>query len=104
MVMQEQRQQSMADYAAELQAQIAEKERRKRLQRQNSLRESQDLLAQRMTVPSGLVRLTFAVFQTRSHPSCLKRDMALLFSMSQSPLSASGQLHFSLLWANTLPL
>ena len=53
----------MAGYAAELQAQIAEKERRKRLQRQNSLRESQDLLAQRMAVPSGLVRLTFAVFR-----------------------------------------
>lgn len=47
----------MAGYAAELQAQIAEKEKRKKLQRQESLRQSQDLLAQRMTVPSGLVRL-----------------------------------------------
>ena len=45
----------MAGYAAELQAQIAEKEKRKRVQRANSLRESQDLLAQRMTAPSGLV-------------------------------------------------
>ena len=47
----------MAGYAAELQAQIAEKEKRKRLQRQESLRQSQNLLAQRMTVPSGLVSL-----------------------------------------------
>ena len=45
----------MADYGAELQAQIAEKEKQKRLRRQNSLRESQQLMAQRMTVPSGLV-------------------------------------------------
>lgn len=54
-VTQEARQQSMADYGAELQAQIAEKEKQKRLKRQDSLRESQQLLAQRMTVPSGLV-------------------------------------------------
>lgn len=47
----------MAGYAAELQTQIAEKEQRKRLQRQESLRQSQNLLAQRMTVPSGLVSL-----------------------------------------------
>lgn len=47
----------MAGYAAELQAQIAEKEKRRKLQRQESLRQSQDLLAQRMTVPSGLVNL-----------------------------------------------
>ncbi len=53
--MQEQRQQSMAGYAAELQAQIAEKESRKRMERQESLRQSQDLLAQRMARPSGLV-------------------------------------------------
>ncbi|KAL3150781.1 Centrosome and spindle pole associated protein 1, variant 2 [Trebouxia sp. C0010 RCD-2024] len=51
----EQRQQNMAGYAAELQAQIAEKEKRRKLQRQESLRQSQDLLAQRMTVPSGLL-------------------------------------------------
>ena len=48
----------MAGYAAELQAQIAEKEKRRKMQRQESLRQSQDLLAQRMTVPSGLVSLT----------------------------------------------
>ena len=48
----------MADYGAELQAQIAEKEKQKRLRRQDSLRESQQLLAQRMTVPSGLVGFT----------------------------------------------
>lgn len=47
----------MAGYAAELQAQIAEKEKRRKLQRQESLRQSQHLLAQRMTVPSGLVCL-----------------------------------------------
>lgn len=47
----------MAGYAAELQAQIAEKQKRKQVQRQESLRQSQDLLAQRMTVPSGLVSL-----------------------------------------------
>ena len=47
----------MAGYAAELQAQIADKEKRRKLQRQESLRQSQDLLAQRMTVPSGLVSL-----------------------------------------------
>ncbi|KAL0029518.1 hypothetical protein WJX79_000734 [Trebouxia sp. C0005] len=51
----EQRQQTMAGYAAELQAQIAEKENRKRMERQESLRQSQDLLAQRMARPSGLV-------------------------------------------------
>ena len=45
----------MAGYAAELQAQIAEKENRKRMERQESLRQSQDLLAQRMARPSGLV-------------------------------------------------
>ena len=72
MHMQEQRQQSMAGYAAELQAQIADKERRKRLQRQNSLRESQDLLAQRMTVPSGLVRLTSLV------RACFVRQLQVL--------------------------
>ena len=55
--LQEVKQQTMADYAAELQAQIAEKEKQKRLRRQNSLRESQQLMAQRMTVPSGLVSL-----------------------------------------------
>lgn len=52
---QEVKQQTMADYGAELQAQIAEKERQKKLRRQNSLRESQQLMAQRMMVPSGLV-------------------------------------------------
>lgn len=55
--LQEQKQQNMAGYAAELQAQIAEKEKRRRIQRQESLRQSQDLLAQRMTVPSGLVSM-----------------------------------------------
>jgi len=62
--MQEQRQQCMAG-AAELQAQIAEKENRKRMERQESLRQSQDLLAQRMARPSGLVR------QCHLHVHCL---------------------------------
>ena len=71
---QEQRQQSMAGYAAELQAQIAEKESRKRMERQESLRQSQDLLAQRMARPSGLVcynpRASASGIDAPSHRSC----------------------------------
>lgn len=66
----------MAGYAAELQAQIAEKERRKKLQRQESLRQSQDLLAQRMTVPSGLVSLLAHRSSQSTQTSSIDQDSA----------------------------
>ncbi|KAK9829711.1 hypothetical protein WJX72_007471 [[Myrmecia] bisecta] len=51
----EQDKQRNQNYAAELAAQIREKEMRRKMERQASLRQSQDLLAARMAVPSGLL-------------------------------------------------
>lgn len=55
-MLQEAAREKASGYAAELQAQIRAKEQQRMQQRNSSLRESQELLAQRMAAPAGLVR------------------------------------------------